>query len=136
MKKFICLLLVLVITFSFSACGGYEPAEPTTSAPAVEMNLMTIGGHFQNNEIYARETHEGKRYKITAKVERVSEDYVIVTSLLHDGFSVYLYYNNSQIDFVRGISRGDIITFEGTLKTIRSAVGMDFHNVIFIKEAE
>ena len=53
MKKFICLLLVLVITFSFSACGGYEPAEPTTSAPAVEMNLMTIGGHFQNNEIYA-----------------------------------------------------------------------------------
>ena len=137
MKKFICLLLVLVIIFSFSACGSYEPVEPTTSAPAVEMDLRTINSDFDNNEITARETHEGKRYKIIAKVNRVSEDYVNVSPLFISGsYSVYLYYNNSQGEFVRNISKDDIITFEGTLTTIHSGIHMEFNNVIFIKKAE
>lgn len=137
MKKFICLLLVLVMTFSFSACGGYEPIEPTTSAPAVEMDLKIINNDYENNELNARETHEGKRYKIMAKVNRISDNYVNVSPLnINGSYSVYLYYKNTEYDFVRSISKDDIITFEGTLTTIHSSIHMEFKNVIFIDKLE
>ena len=141
MKKFISLILVLVITFSFSACSDYEPIEPTTPIPAVEMDLKTINEDMENNEINARETHLGKRYRIVAKVNRISEDYlggyVNVSPLnIYGSYSVYLYYENNQDAFVRGISKDDIITFEGTLKTIHSGIHMEFKNVIFINKAE
>lgn len=141
----LCSIVAIVIFFIILVAMAHTPrtgsninsTSTTTTVPAVEMDLKTINNDYENNQINARETHEGKRYKIIAKVNRVSEDYVNVSPLFISGeYSVYLYYNNSQGEFVRNISKDDIITFEGTLTTIHSGIHMEFNNVIFIKKAE
>lgn len=139
-KLALCLIGAIAIFFFIIiaiASTASTNSNVNSSVPAVEMDLVTINSDFNNNEVLARETHEGKRYKIIAQVNRVSEDYVNVSPLFISGsYSVYLYYGNSQNEFVRNISKDDIITFEGTLTTIHSGIHMDFDDVTFVKKAE
>lgn len=107
-----------------------------TTAPILPMDLLFIKNDIEENEIRAKETHEGKRYRITAKVEQVTERYVVVSSpvLSRGSYAVKLYHNNQS--FVKSISKDDIITFEGTLTNIYSSIHMEFRNVVFVEKSE
>lgn len=142
MKKFICLMLVLVITFSFSACGSYEPIEPTTSAPATEIEPETIFSDYYNNQLTADEKYLGQRYKITdVTVSSVNEEYVYIEQKIVGGkYCIELIYDKSQLDYVKSLSKGDLVAFEGTLTEIQLdgifMPQLDFENVVFIEKSE
>lgn len=144
MKKFICLLLVIVLTFSFSACGGYEPIEPTTYAyaPATEIEPETIFSDYYNNQITADEKYLGQRYKIIdVTVSSVNEEYVYIEQKIVGGkYCITLTYDKSQLDYVKSLSRGVLVSFEGTLTDIQLdgifVPELNFENVVFIEKSE
>lgn len=143
MKKFICLMLVVALTFSFSACGSYEPIEPTTYAPATEIKPVTILYDFFKNELVAKETHIEKRYRITATaVTQITEEYVYIEQELDTGsFYIKLFYEKSQMDYVKTLGNGDTVTFEGTLTDVFPPNGMiqcglTFEEVVFVEKSE
>ena len=141
MRKIICVILVFVLAFSFSACGGNTEKEPETYAPAVEMDLNIIYGDYYDNEMNAEETHIGKRYKITAKATDISEDSVTVTQdIVHPNtigsFKIDLHFSEDQIEFVKTLSRGNTVTFEGTLTDVQRGNFMDFEDVVFISKVD
>ena len=143
MKKFICLLLVIVLTFSFSACGGYEPIEPTTYAyaPATEIEPETIFSDYYNNQITADEKYLGQRYKIIdVTVSSVNEEYVYIEQKIVGGkYCITLTYDKSQLDYVKSLSRRVLVAFEGTLTDIQLdgifVPELNFENVVFIEKS-
>ncbi len=57
MKKFLAVLLALVMVFSFAACGGTEVAEDNADADALKVGFIYIGSI--NDGGYTQAQHEG-----------------------------------------------------------------------------
>lgn len=142
MKKLICIIMAMLFVFGFSACSGSNAeTENKTYAPATVMDLNTIFADFYNNEMKAKETHEGQRYRITATATDITENSVTVTEDIKHPYSVgsfriTLYFDESQIDFIKSLSRGNTVTFEGTLTDLQDGNWMDFEEVVFIGKSE
>lgn len=147
MKKLICFILVIVFTFSFSACGGTERTVGENNvkksyAPASEIDPMDIFFDYHKNQVTAEETHIGQRYKITdVKVSNITEEYVYITQEIDMGqYCIKLIYDKSQLDYVKTITTGDTITFEGTLTNILFGSiftpELTFEKVIFVEKSE
>ena len=143
-KKLLCIVLALISVFAFYACektdNNKEKEEDTTYAPATAMELNTIYADFQKNELNAKDTHIGQRYKITAEVYEITENNVKVsTDIVYPGhtgsFAVTLEYEG-QLDFVKTLSRGNTVTFEGTLTEVYLGNIMDFEDVVFISKVD
>lgn len=133
-KKSICIIIALVSIFALNACEKKEKTYP----PATPMELNTIYADFQKNELNAKDTHIGQRYKITAEVYEITENNVKVsTDIVYPGstgsFAVTLEYEG-QLDFVKTLENGNIVTFEGTLTDIWNGNFIDFEDVIFISK--
>lgn len=139
-KKTLCIILALISILAFNACGNEEKEK--TYAPATAMELNTIYADFYDNELNAKESHEGQRYKITATATEITETYIIVTEeIVHPSgsrgsFRVKVNFNESQIEFVKTLSRGNTVTFEGTLSNLQSGNWMDFEDVVFISKVD
>ena len=133
MKKFICLLLVLVITFCLAACGGVENETVKTYPPATKIEAETIFNDYYNNQLTAEEKHIGQRYKIIdLTVYNIREEYVCVTEkTVSNTYYLYLKYDASQLDYVKSLSKGDLVAFEGTL-TDMIYPDIFFENIIFV----
>lgn len=145
-KKLLCIVLALISVFAFNACGktdsNKEKEEDTTYAPATAMELNTIYADFYDNELNAKESHEGQRYKITATATEITETHIIVTekivhpACLTGSFRVTVNFDESQLEFVKTLSRGNTVTFEGTLSNLQSGSWMDFEDVVFISKVD
>lgn len=133
MKKFICLILILVITFSLAACGGFENETVKTYSPATKIEAETIFTDYYNNQLTAEEKHIGQRYKmIDLTVSIINEKYVYVIEETDSNiYELQLTYDESQLNYVKGLSNGDLIAFEGTLTDILYP-DLFFENVVFV----
>ena len=134
-KKLLCVVIALISVFAFNACGktdsNKEKEENTTYPPAKNISIETIHLDYKKNEIVAKETHIGQRYRITSYVNDISEDEVVVKELVDIAYIyVHLKYKD-QKDFVRNITTDNIITFEGTL-TDMNYNQLTFEDVIFV----
>ena len=147
MKKFICLMLVIVLTFSFYACSEKTTSDSnetttTTRAPAPEIDPMDIFYDYHKNQITAEETHIGEQYRVTdVKISNITEDYVYITEKIDMGqYCIKLIYDKSQLDYVKTITTGDTVTFEGTLTNILFesifTPELTFEKVIFVEKSE
>ena len=133
MKKFICLILILVITFSLAACGGFENETVKTYPPATEIETETIFNDYYNNQLTAEEKHLGQRYKIIdLTVDSINEKYVYIKEeTVSNIYYLKLTYDESQLDYVKSLSKGDLVAFEGTLTDIIYPE-LFFENVVFV----
>lgn len=125
-KKLICIVLALIFILSLNACNNKK-----SYPPAKNISIETIHLDYKKNEIVAKETHIGQRYRITSHVNDISEDEVVVKELVDIAYIyVHLKYKD-QKDFVRNITTDNIITFEGTL-TDMNYNQLTFEDVIFV----
>ena len=135
-KKSICIILALISILALNACGGKGEKEPETYPPAENISLETFFTDFKKNEIVAKETHEGKRYRITAEVVQITEDYVTVIAEIDiNKIWAHLYYNDQE-DFVKNIISNDIITFEGTFINYEDICTVNIEDVVFISKVD
>ncbi len=122
MKKLICLVLAMIFTISFSACG--KKKEPVL--PAVEIDYETIYSDFFSNRVAGEQNHTGKNYRISgAVVDAIWENYISLTIHFDNLYTkpgdiagytynyVNIYYDETQLDTVAKLSVGDTISFEG-----------------------
>ena len=132
MKKFICLLLVIVITFSFSAC--------VSEMPVTDIELNSVRAELLSNEFATQEKYERQRYNVLNRgyVDDIYENYIVVLIPNSSGATsiyVQLRYLSSELDFVRQLKKGDYVKFVGTLTELRTGgLWMYFKDVVFTEK--
>ena len=130
-KKFICLILAIVLTFSFSACGSITKEEPTTAAPAPELPVKGIAEAVKSENGALVESYKGKTYSYSVIVDKVRDSHTIDYRISNDlnktyksayGINIASYHLTLDYykvqDIVKTLQKGDIIYFEGWLDEI------------------
>lgn len=151
-KKLICLVMVLVLVFALSGCNDNKTKreekteEEITVVELNTVNLNDMLADYNRNSIAAEETYFGNVYSATVTVNEFtpsnngiecSSGYRINGDYPNSFFAFNLYFNDSQRDYVLGLSVGDTISFKGTLykySTLVFGPTLYFEDVVFIDE--
>lgn len=132
MKKFICLMLVIALTFSFSACGYNSKSDNSKEEEVLELNQLTFIGLAEayssgNGAVYQDYINSicDKNYKCEVAVRSVEDTYRITCSNAYPDNPALTYRSivvdrinlntSGQLEILKTLKEGDEIEFEGKL---------------------
>ena len=128
MKKVLCLIMVLILAFSFSACSNTNTTqnnivEFTTAKPeAQEISLFMLRSALSSNIVTAKQEYENKLYAFTVEVSEIHENYIKG----HTSDDLVIYYDvqialpSSDIAKLRV---RDLINIEGYVEIYEAVMG-------------
>lgn len=146
MKKFICLLLAIVLTFSFSACGGKSSQEEVTTPPPKDFSVKQLAEAYLsgNGAIYDSFVNEisFKEFNFEAIVDRVEgldkidcdaaywDVYAYQYGLRVQGIDLTVKIGQSEL--LKTLKPEDKIEFVGTLDQV-TIYDSDYPGVTFLR---
>lgn len=132
MKKYVALILALVLCLSLCSCSGTGSTAGTKEkflADATECNLYSLYKTYNENSIRAEENYCGKIVKITGYVVSIQNEYATIkpvnNPIIKDDWWGYNTAIEMQVYFSRDdlilLSNESVINFVGKIDTLESA---------------
>lgn len=129
-KKLICVLCTIVLLLSFTACTqvaknvfdeGFLDVSDTYEVTNTDVTFEEIFWAYFENEVAAKDSYYGNRYRITGYVDAIASDTLsgeIVVGLSKlTGRSMVAFdavFQKDQKEQLKKIKVGDSLTFDGT----------------------
>ena len=104
-------------------------SQPSASESVIEIGIEQLLREYRENKIAARRKYDGKRIRLSGFVHDIDEDndkniYISLSETKDDfDFGIRCYFNNSSVESVMNLKKGQSVTIEGTCRSGENMFG-------------
>lgn len=151
MKKFLCILMALMCVLMFGGCDydydyDYELSETEARTEAktepsktyIVCTVSQLVAELEANAMNAKEKYEGEYVEVTGRVDVIDASGSYICLYPEDDewafTSVQCFVKNkAQKEFIRSISKGDIVTVRGKITSVGEILGFSLNIEEFVE---